>query len=418
MTIHTRKLLEEACRCQWLDRDAEIQRLRLVLTQHPVAVHEIREIQDGMIHYYDDEDIKQIIAEVFQQLLMDARTEHTTRHERIDYETQLRNYAEVPIYDIHPIPRCKLRYRFVLHLYSGVKRPNDLHSKLLEMSEIEGVSLFPISLDIMLSKDHGDLLRPATQDYWAALALCGAIHFAFGGPPCETWSVSRWRRYESQQGPRPLRSGEERFVEIWGWHYLTIRELRQLVVSNSLLLYMIRIFICQLCAGAGALIEHPGKPGRREGQQPASIWVLPIIYILIQCRQVSLIPIAQGFWGAISPKPTDLLITTPHGTGKEYREWLEKYCVRDTLPPPLQMGRDGSIYNTAQLKRYPGPLCKAMAYLAAQCAKQMHHLEEMKGTAQGRMDSAHHVALQLRAAYDESLMNDADGHDYHRYNAT
>ena len=95
--------------------------------------------------------------------------------------------------------------------------------------------------------------------------------------------------------------------------------------------------------------------------------------------------------------------------------------MRDTFHPPLRMGRDGSVYNTAQLKRYPGPLCSAMANLAAQCAKQMHHLEEMEGTAQGRMDSAREVAMTLRAAYeayDESSMNDADGHDYHRYNAT
>ena len=147
-----------------------------------------------------------------------------------------------------------------------MKRPNDLHSKLLEMSEIESVSLFPISLDIMLSKEHGDLLQPSTQDCWADLALSGAVHFAFGGPPCETWSVSRWRHYESQQGPRPLRSGDDRFLDLG-----MASPHDQRTASTSMLeftvtqLYMIRIFICQLCAGAGALVEHPGKPGRREG---------------------------------------------------------------------------------------------------------------------------------------------------------
>ena len=418
MTTQTRLLLEAACRCQWQDPSQDLQRLRDVLSNQPVAYHEIIEVEEGMTHYYEDEETKQAIADTFAILRGEARTESSSASHKIDHEQQLRHYMDVGLYDIQTVPRCRLRRRFVLHLYSGVKRENDLHSKLLEMNNEENFALFPISLDIVLSKEHGDLLSASTQDYWAELCLRGAIHFAFGGPPCETWSVSRWRHYEPKQGPRPLRSGDDRFHEIWGWRRLKIKELRQLLCSNMLLMYMIRIFICQLCAGAGALIEHPDKPGQREGRQPASIWVLPIMHILMQCRRVTLIPVSQGYWGAISPKPTAFLITTPNGTGTLYRRWLNLHRVRQTLPPPLPMGRAGAVYNTAQLKRYPGPLCTALAYIAQQSAKQMSLLEEKQDMCQDWTESVLKVALQLKAAYDESMMDEMDGHDYHRFNPT
>ncbi len=73
----------------------------------------------------------------------------------------------------------------------------------------------------------------------------------------------------SKQGPRPQGSGDDKPKEIWGWLVFKIKELRQLLCSNALP-FMIRIFIWQLCAGAGALIEHPAKKAQRGGQQRAS----------------------------------------------------------------------------------------------------------------------------------------------------
>lgn len=84
----------------------------------------------------------------------------------------------------------------------------------------------------------------------------------------------------------------------------------------------------------------------------------------------------------------------------------------------LPMGREGAVYNTAQLKRYPGTLCTALAHIALESAKRMSLLEEKQDMCQDWTESVLKVALQLKAAYDDSMMDEMDGHDYHRFNAT
>ena len=421
MTIQTRRFLQTACKCQWTNRDSDLELLRGALRTEAVSVYEIAEVRDGMLHYYDNEGIGDNIRQSFQVLLDEARTEATTTTKDADVDTQLQQHSQVPIYTVNTVPRLRLRHRYVLHLYSGVKRQNDLHSQLLDVGRDEGIALFPISLDIVLSKEHGDLLDRRTQDYWADLSLRGGIHFAFGGPPCETWSVSRWRHYDTQTGPRPLRSGDDILSEIWGWRVLKVKEILQLLCANQLLLYMLRIFVCQLCSGGGALVEHPAQPPPRHGHQPASIWLLPLIRILLQCKQVSMIQIQQGFWSAVSPKPTTFLITTPKGSGPEYQTCLKKFQTRTTLPPPLRMGKKGGIFNTAQLKRYPGPLCSGLASIAVELAKQMTHpqgTDEINQEQQNLVNPILEVATTLRVAYNMSEMDAVDGHDYCKLNGT
>ena len=419
MTIQTRRLLQAACRCKWISLQDDLGLLQAVLRSEAVAHHEIQEVKDGMLQYYDDPTIQSRIHDTFNVILLAARTEVTTTTRTADVDEQLRDASRVPLYTIKAVPRLRLRHRYVLHLFSGVKRANDLHSQLLEVSEVEGIALFPISLDIVLSKAHGDLLDQKTQDFWADLCIRGGVHFAFGGPPCESWSVSRWRYHDSQEGPRPLRSGDDKIYEIWGWTVLKIKEILQLLCANSLLLYMLRIFICQLCAGGGALLEHPAQPAPRQGRQPSSIWLLPLVRILLQCKQVSMVHIQQGLWNAASPKPTTFMITTSHGNGEKYQRWLCAFQTRTVPPPPLSMGKKDGIYNTAQLKRYPGPLCSGLANIAVQTAKHSLLLEENNENGwddQDRVDPILTVASQLRAAYNMSEMDADDGHDYCKMN--
>ena len=135
----------------------------------------------------------------------------------------------------------------------------------------------------------------------------GAIHFVYGGPPCETWSVSRWRFYDTGEGPAPLRSGDDIYDEIWGWRTLRLRDIQQILCSNALLLFMLTIFVTQLISGGGALMEHPARPGYRQGRQPPSVWLLPIVQFLLKCRQVRMIHISQGYWQALSPEANNVL---------------------------------------------------------------------------------------------------------------
>ena len=132
-----------------------------------------------------------------------------------------------------------------------------------------------------------------------------------------------------------------------------------------------------------------------------------------------MIQIQQGFWSAVSPKPTTFLITTPNGSGPEYQACLKKFQTRTTPPPPLRMGKKGGVFNTAQLKRYPGPLCSGLASIAVEMAKQMIHPQGTDDLEQQNLvDPILEVATKLRAAYNMSEMDADDGHDYCRLNGT
>ena len=67
--------------------------------------------------------------------------------------------------------------------------------------------------------------------------------------------------------------------------------------------------------------------------------------------------ICQGYYGAVSPKPTRLGIAgckTP------------KPIFARALPPPLKMGKGKGEYNTAQLKEYPAAFSRTMAQLSVE----------------------------------------------------
>ena len=171
MTAQAGKLLQAACRCQWNTRDDDLDLLRAVLRTEAVAYHEIAEVRDGMLQYYDNERICDNIRDIFRVLLEEACTEAAAMTRNADADEQLKQHAHVPIYSVNTVPRLRLRHRYVLHLFSGVKRQNDLHSQLLEVSRAEGIALFPISLDIVLSKTHGDLYW--TDGHHGRISLCG-----------------------------------------------------------------------------------------------------------------------------------------------------------------------------------------------------------------------------------------------------
>ncbi len=64
------------------------------------------------------------------------------------------------------------------------------------------------------------------------------------------------------------------------------------------------------------------------------------------------------------------------------------------------MGHKGGVYSTTQLKRYPGPLCSALANIAVQTSTQIDHAEGMSDLRQDRVEPVLQVASELKAAYD------------------
>lgn len=175
---------------------------------------------------------------------------------------------------------------------------------------------------------------------------------------------------------------------------------------------MLTIFVTQLISGGGALMEHPAQPSSRQGRQPPTVWILPLVQYLLRCDQVKMVHISQGYWNAKSPKPTTFLITTPAADGRAFLRWLEEHKTNSQLPAPIPMGHHKGIYHTAQLKRYRGPLCAGLAAIAANSADQIPL--PLPNPNQDWVDPVLETALELKHAYDISS-SEHDGADFHEF---
>ena len=245
-----------------------------------------------------------------------------------------------------------------LHLFSGRRRSGDFQDKLEQM-DFSSVGWHPvvISMDVVLDAKWGNALDKTTQQFWLDLAKRGAIAGLLAGPPCETWSVSRERFWKELVGPRPLR----RQSCLWGLPSLSLGEARQLLVSNGLLMFALQLFLELWIRGQWAALEHPAHPDSERFRDAPSIWDLAILKLLCGLPHVQLATILQGYLGALSPKPTSILLS--HSV--HFEDFAKKFYVRSTLPPAVTMGRsNGGLYNTAPLKEYPAALndCLAAAW--------------------------------------------------------
>jgi len=71
---------------------------------------------------------------------------------------------------------------------------------------------------------------------------------------------------EQDGGPPPLRS----VTEPWGLSTLTLRQQRQVLVSNDLMQGWLMFFITAYSTGTAVLMEHPAESSRHP--EAASIW--------------------------------------------------------------------------------------------------------------------------------------------------
>ena len=115
------------------------------------------------------------------------------------------------------IPRPIGRERIILHAFSGRRRPGDYQwylEHLLSTGQ-EGLSLYVVSLDIVIDSKYGDLADPETRGFWLSHIFQGFVHGFLGGPPCCTFSKARAVKLslsDSRRAPRPVRSA----TELWG----------------------------------------------------------------------------------------------------------------------------------------------------------------------------------------------------------
>lgn len=246
--------------------------------------------------------------------------------------------------------------RIILHAFSGRRRPGDYQWYLehLLSSGQEGLSLYVVSLDIVIDSKYGDLADPEIRGFWLSHIFKGFVHGFLGGPPCCTFSKARGVAMSSEdqrRAPRPVRSA----TELWGLDSLRLRELCAVLEGNVLLSFCVEAIFALTIMERQGLMEHPAEP---EDESSPSIWKLPIIQLLLQFRNVQRVDFAQGLFGASSRKPTTILAAN----SPDLIQILRKWHVTPDNPRSVNIGKDQSgQFRTAHLKEYPPALCAALA---------------------------------------------------------
>ena len=247
----------------------------------------------------------------------------------------------------------------VAHLFSGHRRPDDIQS-IVESWTGDMRGAIALSVDIIFSVQHGDLMQVETQELFRRAVRERVIHGIVAGPPCESWSVART---QEDHGPRPLRD----IHALHGLPGLTVKELRQVLIGNGLLGASMLLFLEALLAGVFMLIEHPEEPYHKP--LAASIWRLDVVALLLRFSTCALYHVQQGFYGAASAKPTAFLVA--NGT-PDAMEIMEVFKVRRVLPAHASIGKDATgTWRTAALKAYPAALCRAIVAVLQESVRSL-----------------------------------------------
>lgn len=292
---------------------------------------------------------------------------------------------------------------FVIHFFSGVRRQEDIQWWAETEPKPPGVVLTAISIDIIFHAKLGDLSDLQVQQRWLSFLLRASVCAVFIGPPCSTWSVSRWRYYShDDEGPRPTRSAAEPF----GFQSLRLKELRDILLGNVLLLFAFDLLLVQLTLGRICVIEHPA-PGKIPNA--ASIWSLAVFRQIMRFPGVAELFVFQGHYGAISPKPTHFAVSNSPNA----QQLLDSCRSVEILPPALVMGKTGeagSGFNTSQLKEYPGALSRGLALIALDWLHThfVDHVQETNTMSESDRDLLKPFTVDLTGLFERG--SDTRGH--------
>ena len=95
------------------------------------------------------------------------------------------------------IPKEINRHRVILHAFSGRRRIGDFQFYLDDFTKkLEGMVIHVLSLDVIISRENGDLMRAETRTFWISAARNGWVVGFLAGPPCETWSRARFQELD------------------------------------------------------------------------------------------------------------------------------------------------------------------------------------------------------------------------------
>eukprot|EP00435_Cladocopium_sp_Y103_P047666 s534_g14.t1 len=236
---------------------------------------------------------------------------------------------------------------FFLVLFSGHRRWGDISSHFHWDGRI-----MPVALDLAVDGTHGNLLnhQPILN-----LIRSRRVVGAHGGPPCETYSVARWRSIPGICHPRPLR--DQQFP--WGRLYLSLLELLQCQVGTELMLVTMKILLEVYAAGGSISLEHPR--GDLESDERWCIWLSSFMKWILLGPDLQTCTFLQGPLGQCAPKPTTMLIGRLPGFAKMvFQNYSKKWKAKGYLD-----GWDAAekSWKTAKAKVYP-PLLSQIIFQA------------------------------------------------------
>ena len=250
----------------------------------------------------------------------------------------------------------------VIHLFSGRRRPDDVHDALHAFATSRQLKLIVLSLDTAVSSEFGDLaLNSASWRILEQIYAMGAVGATLVGSPCETFSEARFMLPEDLPPgstlPRPLRSA----LRLLGLEGLTARELRQCHLGGNFFQQGALVLSYHMKFGGCFVSEHPAKPS--DDTRP-SIWTSAILQVLMRHPEAKLSHICQFKWGATVTKPTGLLHYQMPNFCKDLYQHADTTALR---PQEVAIGRDATgQFKTARHKEYPARFCKGLAFTISQ----------------------------------------------------
>ena len=257
-----------------------------------------------------------------------------------------------------------------MHFYSGRRREGDLQQCLEKQELPAGFIVTVISVDVAISASKCDLFEHRVQLRWLSLIKSEQIAGVGGGPPCESWSVARFRACDGlKRPPRPLRLRDQ----LWGLCDVTSRETDQLNTGNILMGFSLQATLLQGLTGGFAFLEHPADPTLTAGN-PAnapSIWASEIVEWILQIPSFCLLHSMQGHFGGYSAKPTTLLLS---GIPHEQAYKIEEASRTTRLPAGGSIGLKNGRWQTSRLKEYPEAFSAMIARQFGWWAQQNAHL--------------------------------------------
>ena len=197
MTTEMRDFLQAALGQPW-QHGPKVEELEKALCELQVSSEEILEVEHNVKEAYPE--FQQDIDLTFKELYAKARPEGMVVRRELTIAECIDGLSEMKQYEEPSPQRTPTSYRYILHLYSGVRRQGDFHTYMESLQPPDGHSFYVASVDLVLHATLGDLLDRKAQNHWLDMAAQGAVYAVLAGPPCESWSVARFRFHLTGEG--------------------------------------------------------------------------------------------------------------------------------------------------------------------------------------------------------------------------